>query len=50
MSAARLLAPADSLRRQIQRETGEVRFNSPINKIPASEYHEQAQDWAGEWR
>ena len=47
LSTARLFALADALRRQIQRETGEVRFSSPINEIPAAEYHEEAQDWAG---
>ena len=42
----RLYSLADSLRRQILRETGQVRFTSPIREIPDDEYCEQVQDWA----
>jgi len=46
LSTPRLFALAESLRRQIQRETGaETRFSAPVNTIPADEYHEDAQDW-----
>ena len=46
LSTPRLFSLAESLRRQIQRETGEVRFSTPIEEIPKGEFHEQAQDWA----
>jgi hypothetical protein len=45
VSTGRLFTIADSLRRQILRETGEVRFTSPLKDIPEEEYHEQVQDW-----
>jgi len=45
LSTPRLFTLAESLRRQIQREAGEVRFSAPTDEIPAAEYHEQAQDW-----
>ena len=44
---SRLFALAERLRRQIERETGEVKFTSPIKDIPKDEYHEQVQDWNG---
>ena len=43
---ARLYSLADTLRRQILRETGEIQFTSPIKEIPNEEYCEQVQDWA----
>ena len=46
LSTPRLFTLAESLRRQIQRETGEVRFSTAVEEIPKDEYHEQAQDWA----
>ena len=46
LSTPRLFTLAESLRRQIQRETGEVRFSTPVEEIPKDEFHEQAQDWA----
>ena len=46
LSTPRLFILAESLRRQIQRETGEVRFSTPVEEIPKDEFHEQAQDWA----
>jgi len=42
---SRLFTIADSLRRQILRETGEVRFTSHVNDIPEEEFHEQVHDW-----
>ncbi len=47
LPTARLFSLAESLRRQIERETGEVKFTTPINDIPKDEYHEQVQDWNG---
>jgi hypothetical protein len=46
LSTPRLFALAESLRRQVQRETGEVRFSTPVEEIPKDEFHEEAQDWA----
>ena len=43
---ARLFSLAESLRRQILRETGEARFTAPVTEIPKEEFHEQVQDWA----
>ncbi len=46
LSTPRLFALAESLRRQIQRATGgEPHFSTPVNTIPADDYHEEAQDW-----
>ncbi|MFN7141063.1 MAG: hypothetical protein ACK4UN_17170 [Limisphaerales bacterium] len=45
LSTARLFSLAQSLRRQIQQETGEVRFTTPIREIPSEEFHEEAQTW-----
>jgi hypothetical protein len=45
VSTGRLFGLAESLRRQILRETGQVRFTSPADDIPAGEYHEQVYDW-----
>lgn len=41
----RLHSLADSLRRQLARETSAVRFLSPVNSIPADELVEQVQEW-----
>jgi transposase len=46
LPTSRLFALADSLRRQILRETGQPSFQSPIEQIPADEFHEQKQQWA----
>ena len=43
---SRLYSMADSLRRQILRETGNIEFTSPIEEIPTEEYHDQIQKWA----
>jgi len=45
LPTARLFSLADSLRRQIERETGPIEFTVPVNEIPNGEYHEQVQDW-----
>lgn len=42
---ARLYSLADSLRRQLGRELGPVRFVTPVNSIPGDEYVEQVQEW-----
>ena len=43
---SRLYSMAELLRRQIVRETGPVRFTTPIDEIPNDEYHEQVQNWS----
>jgi hypothetical protein len=45
VSTARLFSMAESLRRQIERETGPMQFSAPVAEIPNDEYHEQVQDW-----
>jgi hypothetical protein len=45
LSTSRLFALADSLRRQIRRETGPLEFSTPVSEIPNDEYHDQVQDW-----
>jgi hypothetical protein len=40
-----LFSLADSLRRQIRRETGPLQFTTPISEIPREELHKQVQDW-----
>ena len=45
LSTTRLFSLATSLRRQIQNETGEVQFTTPIREIPSDEFHEEAQTW-----
>jgi len=45
VSTGRLYSLAESLRRQIMRETGQLQFTSPLKEIPDDEYHEQAQNW-----
>lgn len=45
LSTGRLFHLAGSLRRDILRETGSIRFTTPVNDIPEGEYHEQVQDW-----
>jgi len=46
VSTGRLFTLAEALRRQIVRETGPVRFTSPLREIPNDEYCDQVQDWA----
>lgn len=45
ISTPQLYAMAAALRRQIERETGPIRFVSPINSIPNDEYVEEVQEW-----
>ncbi len=46
LSTPRLFALSDSLRRQLQHVTGgELRFSTPVQSIPADEYHDEAQEW-----
>lgn len=45
VSTARLYSLADSLRRQLERETAGLSFVSPIKDIPNDEYVEQVQEW-----
>jgi hypothetical protein len=47
LSTSRLFALAESLRRQILRETGDCQFVSPIAEIPSAELHEEIQRWQG---
>jgi hypothetical protein len=47
LSTARLFVLAETMRRQIKRETGPVQFTTPVSEIPQDEYHEQVQDWNG---
>ena len=42
---SRLYSLAASLRTQILREAGDMRFTTPTKEIPNDEYHEQAQTW-----
>ena len=46
VSTGRLFSLAESLRRQILRETGQVKFSSPAEGIPADHYHEQIYNWS----
>jgi transposase-like protein len=45
LSTSRLFSLADNLRQQVLRETGSMRFTTPLKEIPNDEYHEQVQDW-----
>jgi hypothetical protein len=45
LPTARLYSLADSLRRQIMRETGPMQFSTPVGQIPKDDYVSQAQDW-----
>jgi transposase-like protein len=45
LTTSRLYSLADSLRRQVVRETGDMQFTLPLKEIPNDEYHEQVQDW-----
>lgn len=42
---AKLFSLAESLRRQIVQETGDITFTAPIRQIPDDEYCEHVQDW-----
>ena len=45
LSTSRLFQLADSLRRQISQETGDVCFTLPLREIPDEERIETVQDW-----
>ena len=46
LSTPRLFTLAESLRRQLEHVTGgELRFSTPVQSIPADEYHDEAQEW-----
>ena len=46
LSTPRLFTLAGSLRRQLLHVTGgELRFSTPVQSIPADEYHDEAQEW-----
>ena len=46
LSTHQLFTLAESLRRQIKHETGEIQFTTPVSDIPTNEFHEQVQDWS----
>ena len=45
LSTARLFSLAESLRRQIKNETGDIEFSTPVKEIPSDELIEEVQDW-----
>ena len=45
VSTGKLFALADAVRQRIVRETGEIRFTTPIQDIPPKEYRDEVQDW-----
>ena len=45
VSTQRLFSLSLALRREIERETGDVPFVTPIKDIPNAEYVEQVQEW-----
>ena len=46
LSTPRLFTLSESLRRQLEHVTGgELHFSTPVQSIPADEYHEEAQEW-----
>jgi hypothetical protein len=45
LSTHHLFTLAESLRRQIKRETGPIEFTTPVSEIPPDEYAEHVQDW-----
>ena len=46
LSTPQLMTAARELRRQIDQATGPLQFSTPLSEIPASELHEQVQDWS----
>ena len=46
LNTPQLLTAARDLRRQIDQATGPLKFTSPLSEIPATELHEQVQDWS----
>ncbi len=45
LPTSRLYSLAESLRRQLARETSDTRFVTPVNSIPADERVHQVQEW-----
>jgi hypothetical protein len=45
LSTGRLLTHVESLRRQIRREAGGLKFVSAVDQIPEDEYAERIQVW-----
>lgn len=45
LSTHRLFSLSLALRREIERETGDVPFITPVKDIPEAEYIEQVQEW-----
>ena len=45
LNTRQLFYMADSLRRQIQKETGTMTFSSPVSEIPEKEFVPEVQDW-----
>ena len=45
ISTAQLYSLTAALRRQIERETGDITFVSPVKDIPGDEYVEEVQEW-----
>jgi transposase len=41
-----LFTLAESLRRQLKRETGPMQFTTPVSEIPENELHTRVQDWS----
>lgn len=47
LTTPQLHSLARSLRRQIGEATSSPGFTTPVNEIPADEFHDQVQDWQG---
>ena len=45
VSTGRLLTHVESLRRQLRREAGPMRFVAPVDSIPEDEYADRIQVW-----
>jgi transcriptional regulator len=45
LSTGHLFSLADSLRRQIKREIGDITFSTPASDIPSAEYVDEVHDW-----
>ena len=45
LSTGHLFSLADSLRRQIKREIGDIKFSTPVSDIPREEYVDEVHDW-----
>ena len=45
LSTGHLFSLADSLRRQIKREIGDIKFSTPVSDIPRDEFVDEVHDW-----